>query len=252
MHTRCPGCHTVHPVNAALLAQDRGKYRCGKCNQINNALEFLFDEWPDPGDRPPAAGELPVLGLKLDLLAAKQARPGHDSFSSAEKTPNDQRSSQNGTPLKAAWITAAVVLIFLVTIYLYEFFQPPLLNSLSSRDTTNEAGQAEASTAAPFRKLDQIQLLSRDMRSHSSRPDVLSLSLTIVNRASRSQAYPDLDVGLLDSSGQMLVSHRFEPRQYLASGAAIEAGMTPQARLHISLELADPGRQAVGFELHFR
>ena len=43
MYTRCPGCHTVHPVNAALLASGGGRYRCGKCNKVNNALEALFD-----------------------------------------------------------------------------------------------------------------------------------------------------------------------------------------------------------------
>ena len=90
------------------------------------------------------------------------------------------------------------------------------------------------------------------MRSHTTQADVLSLSLTIVNRASRSQAYPDLAVILLDTGGQALVSRTFEPQEYLAEGAEIKAGMTPDAYLYISLDLDDPGRQAVGFELNFQ
>ncbi len=238
MFTRCPGCHTVHPVNASLLAQGAGKYRCGKCKQLNNALESLFDEWPDPGDRPPAAGKLPALGSSLDLEAAKQAR-----LSSGEGSPiaegeggEDQRAVRSKKLLRAAWITSAIALLILVTVFLADFFQQPLLDS----------------PTASLRDLDQIQLLSRDMRSHPTQPDTLSLSLTIVNRAPRSQAFPGLEVILLDSSGQTLTSRLFEPVEYLAEDANIETGMTPEAYLHIKLDLADPGRQAVGFELHFR
>jgi predicted Zn finger-like uncharacterized protein len=254
MYTRCPGCHTVHPVNASLLAQGAGKFRCGKCKQINNALESLFDEWPDPGDHPPVADKLPVLGFKLDLEAAKQARlaPGEASLSPAEEGGEDQGTGRNKKVLRAAWITTAIALLILVTVFLAEFFQQPLSDFPGIEDMLVETGLRDPAPTAPFKNLDQVQVLSRDMRSHPTRPDALSLSLTIVNRAPRSQAFPGLEVTLLDSSGQALVSRLFEPDEYLADGADTESGMTPEAYLHINLDLADPGRQAVGFELHFR
>ncbi len=254
MHTRCPGCHTVHPVNALLLAQDRGKYRCGKCKQINNALESLFDDWPDPGDRPPVAGKLPLLGARLDLEAAKQARlkPGQSSLSTDVEDKKDQHSSKSTMHLRAAWISALLVLIFLVTVYFAKFFQQPLPNTSTDGGMQTRTEFEESSISGPFRNLDQLQLLSRDMRSHAAQSDVLSLSLTIVNRASRSQAYPDLDVILLDSGGQILVSHIFKPQEYLAEGTEIETGMSPDVYLYINMDLADPGRQAVGFELNFQ
>ena len=70
MYTRCPACHTVHPVNASLLAQGGGKYRCGKCNKSANALESLFDEWPEPGDKPPGAGSDTKEALEELILQA--------------------------------------------------------------------------------------------------------------------------------------------------------------------------------------
>ncbi len=254
MFTRCAGCHTVHPVNASLLAQGAGKYRCGKCKQNNNALESLFDEWPDPGDHPPVAGELPVLGIKLDLEAAKQARlePGEVPLFTDEEGGEDQRSRRSKKKLRVAWVTTAIALLFFVSAYLADFFQQPLLDFPGVKDMLIETGLMDPSPAAPLRNLDQIQLLSRDMRSHPTRPDALSLSLTIVNRAPRSQTFPKLEVILLDSAGQPLLSRMFEPDEYLAEGADIETGMTPEAYLHINLVLADPGRQAVGFELQFR
>ena len=254
MHTRCPGCHTVHPVNALLLAQDRGKYRCGKCKQINNALESLFDNWPNPGDRPPVAGKLPVLGASLDLEAAKQARlkPGNSAVSADGEEKKGQGNGKSTLHLRAAWVSALLVLIFLVTAFVSEFFQQPTPNTSADESKPTKTGLEESSTSGPFRNLEKLQLLSRDMRSHTTQTGVLSLSLTIVNRASRSQAYPDLAVILFDTGGQALANRTFEPQEYLAEGAEIEAGMTPDAYLYISLDLDDPGRQAVGFELNFQ
>ncbi len=251
MYTRCPGCHTVHPVNALLLAQERGKYRCGKCKQVNNALESLFDQWPDPGDPPAMAGKLPVLGIQLDLNAAKQTRlkPGETSLSSDEELVENQAKRHNRKWVRAAWITTAIALLILVPVYLAEFFQQPLPDSTTIRDMLARSGQK---AAAPFRDREQIQLLSRDLRNHPERPDTLNLSLTIVNRAARSQAFPGLEVILTDSGGQALSKRLFEPAEYLPEDADTKAGMTPEAYLHIRLELADPGRQAVGFELNFR
>ena len=254
MHTRCPGCHTVHPVNASLLTQGAGKYRCGKCNQINQALESLFDEWPAAGDRPPAAGELPVLGSRLDLEAAKQSRlsPAKDSSFTDEPGGKDQGAGHTELMLRAAWITTAIALLIFVTFYLAEFFQQPLPDSSIVRNMLVKTGLREPSPRELYRDPDQIKVLSRDMRNHPTRPDTLSLSLTIVNRARRSLAFPGLEVILLDSGGQTLISRLFEPGEYLAEDADIESGMTPKAYLHIKLDLDDPGRQAAGFELHFR
>ncbi len=44
---------------------------------------------------------------------------------------------------------------------------------------------------------------------------------------------------------------RFVPSDYLATGTPTNTLMTPQAYLPLTLELPDPGQQAVGFELKF-
>jgi hypothetical protein len=103
-----------------------------------------------------------------------------------------------------------------------------------------------------LRDLDSIHLVNRELRSHPIIPGRLRLSATIVNRAQRSQPYPDIEVALLDSAGQVVLRERFTPSDYLAAGSAADGGMTPQAYLPLTLELADPGAQAVGFELQFR
>lgn len=52
MITRCPSCHTHFRVYAEQLAVRAGQVRCGKCNKVFDALEYLAEEIAparDPG-----------------------------------------------------------------------------------------------------------------------------------------------------------------------------------------------------------
>jgi predicted Zn finger-like uncharacterized protein len=251
--TRCPGCHTVHPVSAALLAGGKGRYRCGKCNKINNALEALFDQWPKAGARPAAAGEMPVLGLSLDLEAAAKLR--EPSATPAEDADETGAAKARGKAarllLRTAWVAGGIVVAAVVAYQWAEFRGRPLLPGASADAALERLGLKEPPPAAVFRDLESIHLVNRELRSHPFIPGRLRLNATIVNRAGRSQPYPGIEVTLLDAAGQVLSQERFVPADYLAAGSVPANGMTPQAYLPLTLELADPGVRAVGFELQF-
>ena len=254
MYTRCKDCHTVHPVNAALLAQGGGKYRCGKCNKLGNALESIFDEWPGAGDQPASAGELPVLGLSLDLEMAEKSRlaPAEAALSGEEEAVADSAGRTGGKLLRFAWITALSALVIVSAFKLSEFRGRPVLDHPLIQSTMVRLGLREPPASEPFRSLSEIQLISRELRSHPTRAGVLRLTATIVNVANEKQPYPILDVILLDVTGQPVTNKSFAPADYLAKGARQQSGMTPEAYLSLVLELDDPGNQAVGFELQFR
>jgi predicted Zn finger-like uncharacterized protein len=252
VYTRCPGCHTVHPVNAALLASGGGRYRCGKCNKVSNALEALFDAWPAAGARAPVVGQLPVLGLTLDLQAAARSRRSADGADAGEEAGAGRRGAGLRWLVRLTWITAALVIAVVVAFQVAEFQGEPLLQRAPLRSAIERLGLMEEPAAAPFRDLERIHVVSRELRSHPTLPGRLRLSATIVNRAARAQPWPDLEITLLDSAGYQVVRKQFSPADYLAADSAAGAGMTPQAYLPLTLDLDDPGRQAVGFELEFR
>jgi predicted Zn finger-like uncharacterized protein len=251
--TRCTACHTVHPVNASLLAQGGGKYRCGKCKKLCNALDSLFDEWPAAGDRPPATGELPVLGMPIDLDAARKTRlaPDEAALHGDAETDSETPAKAGGKLLRLTWITMALVIAVIVTFKLAEFFGSPLTELQVVQSVKSRLGIQDPAAGLPFRDLQQIHLVSRELTSHPFRAEMLRLSATIVNRAPETQPYPDLEVILLDASGEPMSKLRFSPSDYLAEGASRDSGMTPQAYLPLVLDLPDPGREAVGFELNF-
>jgi predicted Zn finger-like uncharacterized protein len=265
--TRCPGCHTVHPVNAALLASGGGRYRCGKCNKVSNALDALFDAWPAAGARAPVVGQLPVLGLSLDLQAAARSRrsaegsgEGQSDGQAADEAWEERRGAGPRWLVRLTWITAALVLAVAVAFQVAEFQGEPLLERASVRSAMERLGLREPPAAAPFRDLERIHVVSRELRSHPTLPGRLRLSATIVNRAAQPQPWPDLEITLLDAAGQQVTRKRFSPADYLAKGSAAgraagraaDGGMAPQAYLPLVLDLDDPGRLAVGFELEFR
>jgi len=254
VYTRCPGCHTVHPVNSALLAAGAGSYRCGKCNKLNNALQCLFDDWPAAGAQPPKPGEPPVLGASIDLKGAARARREPDQTQTepdgTEAEPSPGKASR--WLLRTAWIAGAIV-ILLVTIVQWARFQgEPLLERPSIRSGLVRAGLVSPPPRTPFRDVDRIHLVRRELRSHPSLPGRLRLTATVVNRAAQSQPYPDIDVALLDSAGAVVLRKRFAPSDYLAPDARAGGELAPHAYLPVVLDLEDPGARAVGFELEFR
>jgi len=241
MFTRCPACHTVHPVNANLLARADGKYRCGKCKKLCSALDSLFDEWPAAGERPTAKSEPPVLGLSIDLEDARKSR----------LPPGEPEVRSRSGPARFIWIAMALVITVFVALQLSEFHEKPLLDLPLVQSVKDRLGMQDQAAGELFLDLSQIQLVSRELTSHPSRENMLRLSATIVNRAPETQPYPDLEVVLLDVSGQPVSHLRFSPSDYLAEEASKDSGMTPQAYLPLVLDLPDPGSAAVGFELNF-
>jgi predicted Zn finger-like uncharacterized protein len=254
VYTRCPGCHTVHPVNAALLVVDAGRYRCGKCNKVSSALESLFDEWPQAGAKPPQPGEMPVLGLSLDLERAAQSRQAPTGAGLGDSDAEGAAATGGGWRwlARTAWIAGAIVVLAVATWQWAEFQGKPLLERPEVESTLVRLGLRQPPPAKPFRDLERIHLVNRELTSHPYLPGHLRLSATIVNRAARIQPYPAIEVTLLNATGEVVLRQRFAPSDFLDPESAPGAGMVPQAYLPLVLDLVDPGVQAVGFELEFR
>jgi hypothetical protein len=253
VYTRCTGCHTAHPVNASLLAQGKGRFRCGKCQKMCNALDALFDERPGAGDQPPTAGDLPVLGLSIDLERARKSRLEPDTAAlTGELDAAAAEPAKTGSLLaRLSWIVIAIVITFFIVAEYTKFQEKSLVDLPMVKSVMTRLGFLDPPAAPVFRDLDLIHLASRELRSHPFKSGTLQLTATVVNQAPQSQPFPGLEVILLDSAGEAVSRARFTPSDYLADGAPVDSLMTPQAFLPLTLDLPDPGRKAVGFELNF-
>ena len=99
------------------------------------------------------------------------------------------------------------------------------------------------------RDLALLRLDARDIRRHPDVPDALLISATLHNAAPWTQPYPLLEVRLSDLAGRAVAARVFAPTTYLPDAALAARGLPPGARAAISIEIRDPGRQAVAFEI---
>lgn len=98
------------------------------------------------------------------------------------------------------------------------------------------------------REPDKVLLTRSEVRSHPAQNGVLLVKAGIKNQARFRQAYPILRLQFSDLDGKPLIGRDFMPEQYLPGDVNIKAGMPVNADINLSLELVDPGSQAVSFD----
>jgi len=108
-----------------------------------------------------------------------------------------------------------------------------------------------AACDVPLRKdAARISLMNRVVQSHPQHDNALLIDATLVNEAGYIQPYPLLDLRFSDLNNRLVAGRRFRPEEYLPSGTPVAAGMPPKQPVKFSLELADPGKEAVSFQFN--
>lgn len=99
--------------------------------------------------------------------------------------------------------------------------------------------------------ISRIQSSNLVVRSHPSYAGALAVDAIIYNRAEFAQPFPLLELKFSDINGKPVSSRNFRPSEYLSGELAGSTSMPPQTPIHISLEILDPGENAVNYTLGF-
>ncbi len=97
----------------------------------------------------------------------------------------------------------------------------------------------------------KIQLVNRDIRVHPSTKHALLISATLLNQAGYAQPFPRVDIKLSDLSGEVVAERIFSPHDYLKKGESRLKLLRPDIPTVITLDVLDPGNEAVNFEFRF-
>jgi predicted Zn finger-like uncharacterized protein len=96
----------------------------------------------------------------------------------------------------------------------------------------------------------QISAFNLVVREHSETAGALAVDVMIMNNAPFDQPYPDLVLVFTDLDENEVASRRFSPREYLGGEAAGSSLMEQKRPVHLTLDLVDPGEQAVNYHIY--
>ena len=272
MFTFCPGCSTVFTVKAEQLHAAGGLVRCGNCNHLYSAVNYLFEEIDVARD---AAAEYQVSreqteaadsGTSEEERLARQMEVGASSPGPAVAMAREQdRSAVSATSrsLPGGWQQRTIawhdvisgsgigLLILLLGIQWLYFNRTELANDTGWRPTMERFCDF-LHCDLPFRvDLERLELLERDVRKHPRADDALLINATLVNHAGHIQPFPVVTLIFSDLSGKPVAGRHFRPAEYLGDTTAITTGMVPGSRGYAVLEIEDPGKDAISFQIDF-
>lgn len=101
------------------------------------------------------------------------------------------------------------------------------------------------------RDVKRIHLTNRDVRTHPKGKNTILISAIFMNTAHFDQPYPDILITLSDLTTTVVAQRRFSPQDYLAQQTSPFQLMRAGKPIHITLEVLDPGNDAVNFQFEF-
>ena len=278
MFTDCPSCERLFRIRAAQLQAADGWVRCGYCAETFYALERLHDapvkqappalsdteqiDTPAQPIQPPDdvtvgqqdEAQAEVAAAQQEATEAETADAGQDRELLAELPPVLDHEAEKTTASSSRFIWAGLIIILsMIALAQVAWFnrdrllrEYPALTPWAER--LCERLQCDV---IRFRDLSAIKLLNREVRTHPRFRDALLVRATMVNNAEYIQPYPQIELVIYATNGQVISQGRFKPADYLGPAANPAAGMPPGAPIHFVLELAGAAQQAVSFEFQF-
>ena len=89
------------------------------------------------------------------------------------------------------------------------------------------------------------------VRSHPYERNALVVDVIIKNKAPFEQPFPVVQLSFEDMDGNPVASRRFQPSEYIHEKSIDFQRMPPNTPIHLTLEIVDPGKNAVNYQIQF-
>lgn len=215
MFTRCPECQKTQALTLEQLRSGRGMLRCDHCSALFDALASI--------------GETEAVDTDI-----KPASP----------LPWDRK--QQAKPIY--WnLGLGFGLILLLTQLIY--FEGPRLSQQPGLRLWIEKICAQLGCNPPaYKNNAEFEVIHR---SFTQAPDQhYDFRIVFSNQASFRQNYPDINLTLLNFSGEPFAHRVFSPKDYLPD-ASIAQAIEADATTEINLKIAAPKTKVGGYDFDF-
>ncbi len=263
MITHCPSCHTHFRVHPEQLAARAGQVRCGKCNDVFNALEHLIEETTQAVEVQPqdesAAGASEIYAgaaiAETTDFAADTARP----LNALEAPPPGAHPLDFGpasaTPARRTrrwpWLLGVLSVLAILLAQTVYYYRGAIV--LLFPETKPYAAElcAKLGCELPLpRRIDLMSIEASDLQADTTNTSVMVLTATVKNRAIFNQQHPFIELTLTDSQDQPLVRRVLTPRDYIGKGFNAQAGFGANSEIAIKVILEGSQVKATGYRLY--
>jgi hypothetical protein len=243
MQTRCPQCLAVHPLEADRAEGEDGSFHCPECGANFDAYAHLTDAEPDVDATETEPDEPPEDQGELFGPRPRPPPPTAPSFARA-------RIRIRRPPQWRWWLASLTLLILLLAIRPIAD-RDRLARDADWRPTLQRVCGMLGCILRPWQELSAFEITARDVRPHPSAKGALLITVTFRNNAAFAQAWPLLELTMSDLNGRDIGMRRFRPQEYLGSATKTTL-IAPGQSANATLEVVDPGRDAVAFAFEFR
>jgi hypothetical protein len=197
-----------------------------------------------------------ILNLKNLLPAGLGGEKTNKSqaVTGSEETQLARSLNRGGNKLGLPeWITkyspmAASVLLILTLLGQIGYFYMDKLVHITPLRPVLEAGCKVAGCKVPtIQDIGNIEQLSSRLTPHADRDGELKVTSILVNRSTRPQVFPALELTLMDRAGNLISRRVVTQDKYLIEGQAKE--MKPNEAVDINIRFQTPSIRVDGFEL---
>lgn len=233
------------------LTTAQGLLRCGECDVIFDAMKSLSTALPEErlishSNLLAASAPKASLWSKVTTLFKRSAPAASETTLLPPTSPyNSRREKKRASRWLAISLICLTLLLFLQLVYSTRYWlaqqtltQPIVATLCQWVDCNLEQ-----------RDLKSIKMLSRNVFSHPNSPEFLIIKASLQNEANFPQKYPYVEISFLNSASEVVALRRFKPEEYLEP--SIEPIMQPYQPRELSLNIKDPGPDAVRFQFRF-
>ncbi len=192
------------------------------------------------------------LGLSPDTSATDNLTDRHALLSSIQPEPVQMHidSNQSRSKKRLWYLLSTAAVLGLVMQYL-AYNKDELARDESYRGTYALACRIIGCQLPIQYDLDKVRSNNLVIRTHPNLDNVLVVDTIIINEANFEQPFPNLKLAFSDINGRTVASRIFKPSQYLGGEMIGESQMPAQQPIQLSLEIVDPGANAVNYTLVF-
>ena len=184
--------------------------------------------------------ELNIAGAVNDLL---------DEPLDLDNKKKQKNSTEAHSSFLWLWLSGAIVMVLALIIQVGYFKFDSWSRTPDYRPVYEVSCQLLNCQLPAIQNVKKMNTQHFMVRPHPKVKDALYIDTLIINLADYEQPFPDINLIFTGLNEQTVASRHFKPNEYLAGELAGSNIMPLNVPVHIAIEIASPGAEAVGYRI---